>query len=587
MKLKYIGRIGILVVAVLMLGMVILSVTAQDVPREETAIFDIDGGRVVDPELWNPYVPGNRRDHGFHQAMIEPPFILNYETGEFVPWLAESMTANDTLDMWTLNLRDGVKWSDGEAFNADDVVFTMGLLLNPDLATLSYAAGLQTWVESATKVDDLTVEFKLLKPNPRFQLDYFVVKIWGGVNFLPEHIWKDQDPMTFKNYEPAQGWPVFTGPYTLTSVSETEFIYDRNDDYWGKDVEGFGLPAPRRLIWNWAGPEEARAALMADNGLDSIMDISTGTFLALKEQNPNVHAWHEGPPYATLDPCARSFEFNTTAAPWDTKEMRQAVNHAINRDQIVEVAYEGTTVPSRFQWPAYAPLNRYTDLLDAEGVYDAHPLWAYDPEAAKAGIEALGWTMGDDGYYAKDGQQLTMDITTHEAFIEKQRVAAVLVEQFQAVGINASTRNEAGGTWSDNLAFGTFNTRMGWQNCGSVNEPWASMDTLNVRWTLPVGERASGNGWRWSGPGAERYGELVDQIGTLPLGDPAIDPLFIEAASIYLDELPTIPITQARKLIPHNWTYWCNWPTAENNYTSAWTWWQSTHLVIHGIEPCG
>jgi peptide/nickel transport system substrate-binding protein len=267
--------------------------------------------------------------------------------------------------------------------------------------------------------------------------------------------------------------------------------------------------------------------------------------------------------------------------------MRQAVNHAINLDQIVEVAYEGTTVPSRFQWPAYAPLNRYTDLLEAEGVYDEHPVWAYDPEAAMAGIEALGWTMGADGYYEKDGEQLTMDITTHEAFIEKQRVAAVLVEQFQAVGINASTRNEAGGTWGDNHAFGTFETRMGWQNCGSVNEPWASMDTLNVRWTVPVGERASGNQWRWSGPGAERYGELVDQIGTLPLGDPAIDPLFIEAASIYLDELPTIPITQARKLIPHNWTYWCNWPTAENNYTSAWTWWQSTHLVIHGIEACG
>jgi peptide/nickel transport system substrate-binding protein len=413
------------------------------------------------------------------------------------------------------------------------------------------------------------------------------VRIWGGPSILPEHIWADQDVTTFKNYDPEQGWPVFTGPYTLTSTGENEVIYDRDDNWWGAQVGFMELPAPKRLIWNWAGPEEARAALMVDNGLDSIMDVSTGTFLAMKEQNPNIIAWTDGPPYATLDPCARMFQMNLTVAPWDSKAMRRGFNHLIDREQIVEVAYEGTTVPNEFLWPAYAPLNRYTDLLHAEGVYDEFPVWDYNPEAAHAIFEAEGWVMGDDGYYAKDGQQLEVDIVTHEAFIEKQRIAAVLVEQFQANGINASTRNEAGGTWGDNRAFGSFQTQMGWQSCDSVNEPWASMDTLNVRWLKPIGERASNDFWRWSGPEAERYSELVDQIGTLPLGDPAIDPLFIEAARIYLDELPIIPITQARKLIPHNWTYWCNWPTAENNYTSAWTWWQSTHLVIHGIEPCG
>lgn len=567
----------LVVAAALSLGIV----TAQDdVPREETVIFEIDGGRVVDPELWNPLVPGHRRDHGFHQAMMEPLFILNYETGEFTPWLGESFTANETLDVWTLKLREGVEWSDGEAFNADDVVFTIEMRLDPDNAGLADAASMQTWVESVEKIDDLTVQFNLKNPNPRFQLDYFSVRIWGSLNIVPEHIWAGQDPLTFKNYDPEKGWPVFTGPYTLTSVSETEFVYDRNDNWWGAKTGFKDLPAPRRLIWVEPGPEEASAALMADGGLDSIMDITLGTFLALQEQNPDVKAWLDQPPYATLDPCARNFEFNTNKAPWNDVTMRQAVNRAIDRDQIVEIAYEGTTVPSRTFFPAYAPLNRYTDMLD----FDAHPVWNYNPDEAKSMIESLGYTMGADGYYEKDGTQLTMDITTHEAFIEKQRIAAVLVEQFQSVGINASTRNEAGNVWGDNLAFGTFDTRMGWQNCGSVNEPWASMDTLNKKWIVPEGERASYNGWRWSN---DRYSELVDQIGVLPLGSPEIDPLFVEAMHIYLDELPTIPITQARKLIPHLYTYWTNWPTAENNYTSAWTWWQSTPLIIHELQPAG
>jgi peptide/nickel transport system substrate-binding protein len=179
-----------LVVLAVLAVLAISVVAAQDVPREETVIFDIDGGKVLTPDVWNPFSVGNRRDHGFHQAMIEPLFILNYETGEFVPWLGVSFTANDTLDEWTLKLRDGVKWSDGEPFTADDVVFTINLLLDPNNAVLSDAAALQQWVDTVTKVDDLTVDFKLKQSNPRFELDYFSVKIWGGVNIVPKHICK-------------------------------------------------------------------------------------------------------------------------------------------------------------------------------------------------------------------------------------------------------------------------------------------------------------------------------------------------------------------------------------------------------------
>jgi peptide/nickel transport system substrate-binding protein len=582
MNKRHFSLFLILALVALTTALSVSFVTAQDMDRASTVIFDIDGGRVENPDVWNPFVPGSRRDHGFHQAVIEPLFILNYETGEFTPWVGESFTASETLDTWTLKLRDGVKWSDGEAYNADDIVFTINMLLNPDNVTLNDAGSMQNWVESVTKVDDLTVEFNLTNPNPRFQLDYFSVRIWGGVNIVPEHIWKDQDPMTFKNYDPEKGWPVFSGPYTVSAVSNTEFTYTLNADYWG--AEALGMPAPQTLIWTWAGPEEARAALMADNGLDSLMDISLGTFQALQDANPNVIAWLPDLPYATLDPCARNFEFNTTVAPWDDAEMRWAVNYAIDREEIVRIAYEGTTVASRSFFPAYAPLNAYTDKLDAAGVYTTSPLMTTDPEMAKQIIESKGYTLGSDGYYAKDGTQLSIDITTHEAFIEKQRIAAVIVEQLQRVGINASTRNEAGATWDDNFRRGNFEARMGWQNCGSVNEPWASMDTLNQSWVKPVGELTSFNGWRWSN---DRYSELVDQIGQLPLGDPAIDPLFVEAMGIYYAELPTIPITQARKLIPLNTTYWTNWPSAENNYVSSWTWWQSTHIIIHNIQPAG
>jgi peptide/nickel transport system substrate-binding protein len=123
---------------------------------------------------------------------------------------------------------------------------------------------------------------------------------------------------------------------------------------------------------------------------------------------------------------------------------------------------------------------------------------------------------------------------------------------------------------------------MGWQNCGSVNEPWATLDTLNARWIKPVGERASQNGWRWKN---DVFSKAVDDMGVLPLGDPKIDNLFLVAYEEYLKELPTIPITQAKKLIPFDSTYWTNWPSDENNYAPSWTWWQSFYDILTAVKP--
>jgi peptide/nickel transport system substrate-binding protein len=556
--------------------------------RTKTLIMDIDGGRLQDPEgVYNPYVPGNRRDQGFHQVCLEPLFILNYQTGAFEPWLGESFVSNETLDEWTLTLREGVTWQDGTPFTADDVVFTIQTLID-NAPELSDSGAMKQWVKSVEKVDDLTVLFTLNNPNPRFQLDYFSVRIWGGVNFMPKHIWENVDPLTFKNFDLAAGLPMCTGPYKLTSSSPTEVVWTRHDDWWGAKTGLYKLPEPETIIWTWAGPPETRAALMANGQLDSLMDITLGALQALQAQNPNVITWFADPPFAWVpDPCSRTFEFNTTVAPWDDPEMRWAVNYLIDRDKIVEIAYENTTLKSRHFFPAYPPLDALVDKAIEAGAWDLDQLWTYDPAKAAEIIESKGYVKNANGYYEKDGKELTMDITTHEAFIEKQRIAQVLVEDFQAAGINASTRNEAGSTWGDNLNNGEFETRMGWQTCGSVNEPWNSLDQFNVMWLKPVGERADRNGWRWSGPAAEEYSKLVDEMGVLPIGAPKVEELFVQAMDIWFDELPVIPVTQAKKIIPFDTTYWTGWPTFDNQYIHPPTWWQHFHVILQNLTATG
>jgi peptide/nickel transport system substrate-binding protein len=554
--------------------------------RQQTVIWDMNSGPVASEYLtiWNPLHRNARREKGLHQAMVEPLFILNYESGAIEPWLATDMTANATLDVWTMTLRDGVTWSDGEAFNADDVVFTSQLILdNPELE-LDFAAGFIELVERVEKVDDLTVRYTLSRPNPRFQLDYFSVKIWGSFAIVPEHIWKDKDPLTFTNYDPDKGWPVFTGPYLLERFDESVFVYVRDDAWWGAETGFKPLPEPQRLIWYALEDDAQRIALAQEGWLDSISNISLANFEALRETNPNTIAWFDGLPYAWIDPCSRLLSLNHMVEPWGESEMRRAVNYAIDRDAIVEQVYQGTTLPSRHFFPAYPPLERYVNLLDDAGLYDTYPMLQHDPAQAQQLIEAQGWRQNTEGAYTKAGTPLELTIYAHASSESMQRVGKVIAEQLQAVGIDATSEALNDNIWVEYKRVGDFEALIDWDACGSINEPWAAMDRYHARWSKPLGEPVSNynNQIRWENA---EYSALVDEMAVLPLGDPRVDDLFVAAMEIWLAELPFLPIAQEKQLIPFTTTYWRGWPTAQNSYIHPPTWWQSAHIILHHLEP--
>ena len=485
-----------------------------------------------------------------------------------------------------LKLRDGVTWADGEAFNADDVVFTIDLLLGDETSTLSEAANMQQWVESVEKIDDLTAQFNLKEPNPRFQLDYFSVRIWGSVLILPEHVWAGQDPFTFTNYDPEQGWPLGTGPYALASTGPTQVVWDRRDDWWGAETGWHALPEPTRLIWQITGSEENKAQLMANHQLDSVMNITLGAFEAIQARNPEAEAWSEDLPYAWADPCPRQLSFNTTVAPWDDPNMRKAVSLIIDRNQIIQVAYEGTSEPSKTMFVQYGGMSPYIDAIVEAGMgIDPNG----DVEAGQALIEATGWTMNRNGVYEKDGQTLTADILVSNSTAEYTRTVDVIVEQLRAAGIDATSRPLTDATIADSRDNGNFEATYNWDACGSVNEPWNSMNRFTSHFVVPVGQRSPGgnNYVRWDTDGTAAYTDIVDQIGTLPLGDPQIVPMVVDAYQYISEETPFIPLVQASKLVPFDTTYWTGWPTAENNYNHPATWWNSTHQIILNLKKAG
>ncbi|MDJ0627517.1 MAG: ABC transporter substrate-binding protein [Rhodobacter sp.] len=559
------------------LALLVTGALAQDVAREDTVIFDLDR-TIKDPENFNWMTPGTKRMHGAHQAMWEPLFILNYGTGELDPWLGTEITPNATNDEWVLKIRQGVEWSDGEAFDADDVVFTVGMAISNEDISSREASTVRAQVASVEKVDPMTVKFTLTAPNPRFAVENFGVRIFGSFLIMPQHIWEGQDPATFAFYP-----PIGTGPYTYTSGATNRMIWDRNDDWWGAKAGFQDLPEPKRLIWLESGGAESRAQLMATNQMDAAQNVSVGTFEAISFQNPKVIAWHNGYPYASADPCARQLEINTTVGPWDDPALRRAVNHIIDRNQIVNVAIEGATVPSETMFVQYGSMAPYIDAVKAAG-HGLSP--TADVAAGQALIEAAGYAMGDDGIYEKDGEDLAVKIHVNSASTEYTKTIDVIVEQLNRAGIKASSVPvENGVFWGEVLPFGAYEMSYSWLSCGSVNEPWASMGRYTVKDVVPVGERSPGfnNTARWADASAEAYSAIVDQMANKALGDPDVPGMVAEAYAHLADGMPFIPLVQSAKLLPLNTTYWEGWPTNDNYYNHPFFWWNSTHQMIHNL----
>jgi peptide/nickel transport system substrate-binding protein len=551
--------------------------------RSQEVIFQTCCGFNENPKNFNPFLPDSIDDQGLVQAAIEPLFLLNLQTGKVIPWLATSMTSSPDLTEWTMNLRPGVKWSDGVPFTAADVVFTMQMLLShPELVG---SGALSADVKSVSQVNNLTVRFELKHPDPRFELSNFTSQVSGDSEnyIMPKHIWQGKNPLTFTDYDPAKGWPVTTGPYKLKSTSTTTTVWTRDDNWWGAKVGFMPLPKPKTLIWEAFGTQQAATQELADNQIDSIQDIDEPTYVSLQKQNPDVEAWQTNAPYLWEDPCELNLEVNNTVAPWNSPQMRWALDYAIDRNAIVSEAYNGATQTSISIYPAYPPLLKYVQLAQQSGLYNQYPLMTHDVSKAKQIFESQGYVLKGN-FFEKDGKPLSLVIEEDQPTPQDVQDGEVVAQQLQAAGINATTHNVTENTWINDYDIGDFQAQVTNSTCNSVVEPWTSLDTLNDQFYVKPGKSTQWgfNGVRFNNA---QYSQVVDQLGVQPLDSPQVNTLFLKAWTIFLKELPVIPLIQNRKIIPFDTKYWTGWPTLANPYIQPPSWWQSTHLILEHLQP--
>jgi peptide/nickel transport system substrate-binding protein len=561
----------------------VLAAAAQvaEVPRNRTLIMAGLGGEDVggftDVDNFNAFQPGLSRS-GFYQAATEGLFYYNMLSDEFIPWLATGYQYNPDYTQLTINLRPGVEWSDGQPFTARDVVFTLGLLqshadLNPA------ASDIQRLVAAAQAPDDMTVQINLTGPAPRFHWDYMTFRADIGVPIVPQHIWEGQDPTSFKNYDPSKGWPVGTGPYKLVSTDVQQKVWDVRSDWWAAKTGFHQPPEVTRLIFLPGMNEITMAQMMIANQIDMAFSFTPANLKLVQSQNPNVITHYDRPPYGYMDWWPIGLGFNTTVKPFDDPDVRWAMSYAIDRNEIVQYAFQGYSETAALPFPPYPGLQPYMDnVADLLGQY---PTLTTDLSQTDALMTRKGFTKNADGIWAdSSGQKVSFQIITFPQHPSATPVAPIVTQQLKKAGFDASFLLPADFvnriTSGDAVAFL-------WGHGGAMKDPYKTLDLYNIRYVKPTGTPIYfTNIYRWSN---QEFSDLVDQMGKLPEADPGVMPLWRQAMQIWLPQLPDIPLIQTVISLPMNQTYWTNYPTGDRPYIHEGFWHRTGLFIFLNLKP--
>jgi peptide/nickel transport system substrate-binding protein len=559
-------------------------------PRERTLVITPWGAspEIKAPESYNIYqiTPGwNHQRESGDKTVYEALMYTNLNTGQLIPWQAEKFSYNETYTSITVNLRKGVTWSDGKPFSSADVKYTLEMLRDnsPDLL---YSTIYKEWVKSVDAPDDLTAIINLNKPGPRFFQLYLALGHENHQVILPAHIWKDQNPKTFTNFDLQKGWPVGTGAYKLVSSNAQQQVFDRRDDWWGAKTGFMPLPAPQRIILVPGASDESNAQLYIGDKADSGNPLQPGTFKASKDKNPKLRSWNKaGPIWGAPDGCGYVFIFNHAKEPWNNVNVRVAINYAINRQEIATIAYEGAN------YPIVAPFSAYMSKRWIESGPLKATLDKYDrgtPSQAKVdeNMKTAGYAKNAQGLWEKGGQTLKVPVRGSTFFAP---LAPVLGAQLRKAGFDVSETIEPPGSTAlgEDQQIGKADTTFG-VHCGSLSEPYETLKDLHSKWGRPVGEKTPFAGSLASRYKNPEYDALIDQMEAAPAGTPD-NPKYVELANkaldIYLRDMPEIMLTEELHVVTFNETYWTGWPSAEDPYVAPYPPWEAWRLIVHRIKP--
>ena len=432
---------------ILVLSITTMTLAAGDIKLKDPWITEKPqgehGGTLItsvlgDPKTFNTITAQETSSTDITDGFIFEGLVTRHGvTTEYEPELAKDWEISEDGTTYTFYLREGVQWSDGEEFTAEDVIFTLNVIKDEDISTSSRdVMKIDGEFPEYRKIDKYTVEIEIPKPYAPFlnSMTTFIV---------PKH--KLYEP--WKNGKFNETWGintdpseiVGTGPFTLGEYKEGErVVLIRNSNYWRKDTEGKPLPYITRWVKVITESQETQS-LLFEKGQTDILGVRGIDFDRFKKsaEAGNYHMVNAGPTFSTnflvfnMNPRNPKLEEEPWKYDWFTNlHFRRAVAYAMDKETMIDQALAGY---GSSQW---SPISAPNKVFLNENVKK----YPYNLDKAREQLKEGGFSWDDDGKLVdKNGRRVEFTMITNAGNTVRETLLNIIASDLRQLGMKINS----------------------------------------------------------------------------------------------------------------------------------------------------
>jgi peptide/nickel transport system substrate-binding protein len=400
------------------------------------------GGRMVvglrsEPKTLNPVLAADDTSRDVIRCLAADLIHISRETLKTEPALAKSWTVSHDGKQFTLHLRQGLRFSDGQPLNADDVLFSFHLYLDEKIHSpqrdLLVIGGKPVDV---LRVDDYTVRFVLAQPYAAAE------RIFDGLAILPRHLLEE----TYRSGNFAHAWNPSAppnqfaglGPFRLKEyVPGQRVVLEKNPYYWKKDRAGNRLPYLDEIVFLFVPSEDAQVVRFEAGDTDVLSRFSAENFVVL-EREQAARGYHLYDLGAGFEYNFLFFNLNDLTAKgrpeiakkqswFQDARFRQAVSVAIDRESIMRLVYHGRATAL---WGNVTPGNKLW-------IDHALPHPAQSLDRSRQLLQSAGFSLKSDGTLVDaHGSPVEFSILTSSSNAQRSKMATLIQDDLSKLGMN-------------------------------------------------------------------------------------------------------------------------------------------------------
>ncbi len=503
-SLKFIGAAGLTAVAP---GLLTSSAAlAQEAPKGQIII-----GFSQEPTVFNPHLLHIEVDEGVHFAIFDALFDTD-PAGNFYPLLAKEVPSVENGGIsadglsWRVTLRDDATWHDGTPFTAEDVKFTLELLVNPDFN--SWRRTGHELVRDITVVSPTEITWRMEAVFAPY------LAILGSTFIVPKHAFEGVEP----NTAPFNQNPIGTGAFKWkTRVPGDHIELEANTDYFGDG------PYIERLVIKYIPDLTVLYTQLKTGDIDVLgLQWITADNVAEARTLPDRVIETFGAPFF------EGLSLNLQRPQFKDLAVRQALYHAVDKQTIIDVLYYG--VPTATE--TYVPRESYYFNPDL-------PKQTYDLDRARALLDEAGWAPGADGIREKDGVRLAFVCSTTSGNHLREQTQQFLQQSFREIGVDMTIGNLPPAVmWGDHWMLSQFDMALAGLALLTGPDPDSSDYMLS---TASGALGGSGqNTWVYQ---SEEVDKLLHEGGET-VSPEARRPIYQRLQAVVREDLPFLPIYQ-------------------------------------------